>query len=131
MSNALDALIEIFTWVGLGGGILLAFIAVVLLLADGTWVSARAVVEVVDGRRVVRWFDEGGGVNEAPLSPHDDARVGDDDMADIFFRRGTPNRMRLTRSSPTVRFVSLLSAGVLALGAVSFIASIVVLFVRG
>lgn len=131
MSNALDAVIEIFTWVGLGGGALLALVAVVLLLADGTWLPVRAVVEEVDGGRVVRWFDEGGGVNEAPLSAHDDAKIGSADMADIFYRRGSAHRMRLTRSSPVVRFVSLLAAGILGLGLVAFVLSIVVLFARG
>ncbi|WP_136586673.1 hypothetical protein [Microbacterium hydrothermale] len=131
MSNALDALIEIFTWVGLGGGSLLAFVAVFLLLLDGTWLPARAVVEQVDGGRVVRWFDEHGGVNEAPLSAHDDAKVGSADMADIFYRRGSAHRMRLTRSSPVVRFLSLLAGGVLALGVVAFVVSIVLLFARG
>ncbi len=131
MSNALDAVIEIFTWVGLGGGAVLAMVAVVLLLADGTWLPARAVVEEVDGGRVVRWFDDQGGVNEAPLSAHDDAKVGSADMADIFYRRGSAHRMRLTRSSPVVRFVSLLSAGILGLGLLAFVASIVVLFARG
>lgn len=131
MSNALDALIEIFTWVGLGGGSLLALVAVVLLLADGTWMPARAVVEDVEGGRVVRWFDDDGGVNEAPLSAHDDQKIGHADMADIFYRRGTAHRMRLTRSSPGVRFVSLLAAGVLGLGAVAFVISIVLLFARG
>ena len=131
MSNALDAVIEIFTWVGLGAGVLLALLAVVLLLADGTWLPARAVVEDVDGGRVVRWFDDQGGVNEAPLSPHDEAKIGSADMADIFFRRGSAHRMRLTRSSPVVRFVSLLAAGVLGLGVLAFILSIVVLFARG
>ncbi len=131
MSNALDAVIEIFTWVGLGGGGVLAMVAVVLLLADGTWLPVRAVVEEVDGGRVVRWFDDQGGVNEAPLSAHDDAKVGSADMADIFYRRGSAHRMRLTRSSPVVRFVSLLSAGILGLGLLAFVSSIVVLFVRG
>ena len=131
MSNALDAVIEIFTWVGLGGGAVLALVAVVLLFADGTWVPVRAVVEDVDGGRVVRWFDDQGGVNEAPLSPHDDAKIGSADMADIFFRRGSVHRMRLTRSSPVVRFVSLLAAGILGLGVVAFVLSIVVLFARG
>lgn len=131
MSNALDAVIEIFTWVGLGGGLLLAFVAVFLLLADGTWLPTRAVVEHVDGGRVVRWFDADGGVNEAPLSAHDDVKIGAADMADIFYRRGRVDRMRLTRSSPLVRFVSLLAAGVLTLGAVAFVVSIVVLFARG
>ncbi|MEV7769574.1 hypothetical protein [Microbacterium sp. NPDC086615] len=131
MSNALDAVIEIFTWVGLGGGTLLALLAVVLLLADGTWLPARAVVEEVDGGRVVRWFDDHGGVNEAPLSAHDDAKIGSADMADIFYRRGSAHRMRLTRASPVVRFVSLLAAGILGLGLVAFVLSIVVLFARG
>ncbi len=131
VSNALDALIEIFTWVGLGAGLLLALAAVVLLLSDGTWLPARAVVEQVGGGRVVRWFDENGGVNEAPLSAHDDEKIGSADMADIFFRSGSENRMRLTQSSPVVRFVSLLAAGVSTLGVVAFIASIVVLFARG
>jgi hypothetical protein len=131
LSNALDALIEIFTWVGLGGGSLLAFVAVFLLLLDGTWLPARAVVEHVDGGRVVRWFDEHGGVNEASLSAHDDAKVGSADMADIFYRRGSAHRMRLTRSSPMVRFLSLLAGGVLALGVVAFVVSIVLLFARG
>lgn len=131
MSNALDALIEIFTWVGLGGGLLLAVAAVILLLADGTWLPARAVVERVDEGRVVRWFDDEGGVNEAPLMTHDDAMIGAADMADIFYRRGSVNRMRLSRSSPVVRFVSLLAAGVSTLGVVAFVVSIALLFARG
>jgi len=131
VSNALDAVIEIFTWVGLGGGLLLAFTAVFLFLADGTWMPARAVVEHVEGGRVVRWFDDDGGVNEAPLSAHDDAKVGAADMTDIFYRRGSAHRMRLTKSSPLVRFVSLLAAGVLSLGTIAFVISIVLLFARG
>ena len=131
VSNALDAVIEIFSWVGLGGGLLLAFAAVVTLLADGTWLPARAVVEEIDGQRVVRWFDERGGVNEAPLSSHDEAQIGAADMTDIFYRRGSAHRMRLTRSSPAARFLSLLAAGVLGLGVVAFVLSIVLLFARG
>lgn len=131
MSNALDALIEIFTWVGLGAGMLLALAAVFLLLADGTWLPARAVVERVGDGRVVRWFDDDGGVNEAALSPHDESKVGSADMIDIFYRRGSAHRMRLTRSSPLVRFMSLLAGGVLTLGLVAFVVSIVLLFVRG
>ena len=131
MSNVVDVVIELFTWVGLGAGILLAAIALILYVADGTWVPVRAVVEDVDDHRVVRWFDEHGGVNEAVLSPHDEARIGAADMADVFARRGSRHRMRLTPSSPLVRFVSLLAAGVLGLGALAFALSIVLLFTRG
>ncbi len=131
MSNALDAVFEIFSWVGLGVGVLLAFAAVIMLLADGTWLPARAVVERVGDHRVVRWFDEHGGVNEAPLSPHDDAKIGTADMADIFYRRGRSHRMRLTRAWPAVRFVALLAAGVGAMGLVAATISIILLFARG
>jgi hypothetical protein len=131
VSNVIDVVIELFTWVGLGAGILLAVAALILYVADGTWVPVRAVVEDVDDHRVVRWFDEHGGVNEAPLSPHDDVRIGTADMADVYARRGSRHRMRLTQSSPLVRFVGLLAIGVLSLGALAFVLSIVLLFARG
>jgi hypothetical protein len=131
VSNVVDIVIELFTWVGLGAGILLAIAALILYVADGTWVPVRAVVEDVDDHRVVRWFDEHGGVNEAPLSPHDDARIGAADMADVYARRGSRHRMRLTPSSPLVRFVGLLAIGVLSLGALAFALSVVLLFARG
>ena len=130
MSNVVDIVVELFTWVGLGAGIVLSIAALILYAADGTWVPVRAVVEEVDDHRVVRWFDESGGVNEAPLSPHDDARIGPADMADVFARRGSRHRMRLTRSSPLVRFVALLATGVLGLGALAFALSIVLLFTQ-
>ena len=50
MDHAIDAVIEIFTWVGLGAGILLAIVTVILKLADGTWLPARAIVEHSDDR---------------------------------------------------------------------------------
>ena len=131
MSNVVDVVIELFTWVGLGVGLLLAIVALISYVADGTWIPVRAVVEDLGDHRVVRWFDEHGGVNEAPLSPHDDARIGTADMADIFARRGSRHRMRLTPSSPHLRFLTLLAAGVLGLGALAFAISIVLLFTRG
>lgn len=131
MSNVLDVVIELFTWVGLGAGTLLAVVALILYVADGTWLPARAVVEDLDDHRVVRWFDDEGGVNEAPLSHHDEAKVGVADMTDIFYRRGSQHRMRLTRSSPLVRFVALAATGVLSLGLVAFAVSVVLLFARG
>ena len=51
MDAAVDAVLEIFTWVGFGAGALLAGIALVLYLFDGTWVPARAVVEATEHGR--------------------------------------------------------------------------------
>ena len=131
MHQAIDAVVEIFSWVGFGLGALLAGIALVIYLFDGTWLPVRAVVEATDDGRLVRWFDEDGGVNEAHLSHEQEHHIGDADMADIFYRRGSRNRMRLTQGSPAVRAVALLAAGMLGLGVVALVTSLVMLFARG
>lgn len=131
MVNALDALIEIFTWVGFGLGAFAAGAALIAYLVDGTWVAARAVVEHLDDRVVVRWFDGDGGVNEARLSPVELHEVGGRDMADIWVRQGSANRMRLHRRSPVVRLLATIAGVLLGLGVVSMILSLVLLFGRG
>ena len=131
MSQAIDALAEIFSWVGFGIGALLAGIALIMYLFDGTWVPVRAVVESSANGRLVRWFDEDSGVGEAHLTHEQEHHIGDADMADIFVRRGSLNRMRLTQGSPAVRAVALLAGGMLALGVVALVTSLVMLFARG
>ena len=131
MPQAIDALAEIFSWIGFGVGALLAGIALIMYLFDGTWVPVRAVVEASEHGRLVRWFDEDGGVGEAHLSHEQEHHIGDADMADIFIRRGSRNRMRLTQGSPAVRAVALLAIGMLSLGVVALVTSLVMLFARG
>lgn len=131
MHETIDALVEIFSWVGLGAGALLAATALVMRLLDGTWLPTRAVVETVADGRVVRWFDDDGGVGEALLTHEQEHAIGDKQMADIFYRRGHRNRMRLTRGSAAVRAVGLLAAGLLALGVIAMTLSVVLIFVRG
>jgi len=131
MDAAIDAMAEIFTWVGFGVGAFLAGVALVAYLFDGTWVPVRAFVETTESGRVVRWFDEDGGVNEAPLTHEQLHVVGDAGMYDIFARRGWRNRMRLTQHSPLVRAIALLAAGLIGLGIVALIVTSVLLFSRG
>ena len=130
MDHALDAVIEIFSWVGIGAGILLGLVALVVKLADGTWLPARAIVDR-DDAAIVRWFDADGGVNAAYLTPEQARELEGQDMADIFYRRGRANRMRLTQGSPAVRSIALLAAGLFGLGVVATILSWVLLFARG
>jgi hypothetical protein len=129
--QAIDALAEIFSWIGFGMGALLAGVALIMYLFDGTWVPVRAVVEASEHGRLVRWFDEDGGVGEAHLTHEQEHHIGDADMADIFIRRGSLNRMRLTQGSPAVRAVALLAVGMLGLGVVALVTSLVMLFARG
>lgn len=126
--SVLDALTELFTWIGFGVGALLAGLALLLFLLDGTWVPVRAVVEHTDRGPVVRWFDEQGEVNEAPLDHGQQHALVGRDMADVYARRGWRHRMRLTPGSPLVRGVGLFAAGFVALGVVSLAVSWVVLF---
>ena len=131
MDHAIDAVIEIFTWVGLGAGILLAIVTMILKLADGTWLPARAIVEHSDDRSLVRWFDADGGVNASHLNHEQANALAGKEMADIFYRRGRVNRMRLTHGSPAVRAVGLLAVGMLGLGVAAMILSGILLFTRG
>ena len=131
MDHAIDAVIEIFTWVGLGAGVILAIVTVILKLADGTWLPARAIVEHSDDRSLVRWFDADGGVNASELDHEQTVALAGKDMADIFYRRGAANRMRRTPGSPAVRAVGLLAAGLLGLGVAATVLSGILLFTRG
>jgi hypothetical protein len=131
MDDALDAVVEVFSWVGLGLGALLAGVALLMYVFDGTWLPARGVLEDSEHGRLVRWFDEDGTVNQAHLSHEQEHALIGKNMADIFYRRGSVGRMRLSHGSPAVRLVVLLAAGLIGLGVAALILSWVLLFARG
>lgn len=130
-NQAIDAVLEIFGWVGSGLGVILALVGLVAFLADGTWIPARAMIEESQNGRIARWFDADGGVGSAYLTPEIEHVLQGNDEADIFYRRGVSGRMRLTRGSPVVRGVFRLAAGLFAVGAISFAIAAIVLFTRG
>ncbi|MCC4908932.1 hypothetical protein [Microbacterium sp. cx-59] len=126
MGSTLEILFETFTWIGLAAGVLLALVALILTLADGTWLSASAVLEPSDHGRIARWFTHDGGVGVAVLSPHDDAHAGPGDTVELFYRRGS-NRVRLTAHWPLARLAWWLAAGFFALGVLSFLVPLVMM----
>ncbi|GAA1465346.1 hypothetical protein [Microbacterium thalassium] len=135
MDPRLDVIVEIFSWVGFGVGALLAGIALVLYVADGTWLPMRVMIEDADdadgGGRVARWFTDRGAVGVAHLTHEQEHALAGQDAADVFVRSGARHRLRLTRHSRVVRGVAYLAAGFIGLGAVSVILSIVLLVARG
>jgi hypothetical protein len=131
MDSAIDALVEIFSWVGFAVGALVAGIALIMYLFDGTWMPARGVLEDSDHGRLVRWFDEDGGVNQAVLSHDQERALEGKEMADIYYRRGSQGRMRLSQGSPAVRAVAYLAAGLIGVGVLSVVVSGILLFTRG
>ena len=62
MDTALDILLEVFSWLGLGAGVLLAAVAVILWAVDGTWLPADAIVDHEDDGTVAFGAQGGGGV---------------------------------------------------------------------
>ena len=130
MADVVGLIAEVFTWIGVLGAVGLAFLALIARMADGSWASTRAVVEHTDEGALVRWFDDQGVVNEAPLNAHDLETIGDRDMADIEYRMGWHNRMRLTPGSPGVRALVRLTLLMVGVAVVAYAAGWIALIVE-
>jgi hypothetical protein len=131
VADTVGLIAEVFTWIGVGAGLALLFAALVVRIADGTWLPARGVIEHTDHGSVVRWFDDDGGVNEAALSDHDVRRLDSRDMADIYYRHGWHNRMRLDAGSHAVRALVRLALLMLAVALAAFAAGWIALIAEG
>lgn len=128
--HAIDAILEIFTWVGLGAGAFVALIAVVARVADGSWAPAQAVIaDDVDGR-IARWFGHEGRVGSARLTHEQDKALAGRETADVFVRLGRDDRLRLTKGSPLVRLLTWLAIGLGAVGVIAAAGSLILLFVN-
>lgn len=131
MSTALDAVLEVFTWVGFAGAVAFGLLALIVWAADGTWLPADALVDHEHDGTWVRWFDGEGDANSARLHPHAADSLAGRDRAEIWYRHGWRGRMRLTARPPLLRAAVGLAWGLLALGALSLVGSWVALFTRG
>lgn len=131
MTNAIEAVVEILSWVGFGVGGALAIAALIAFLADGTWVPVRGFVEHEDDDIVVRWIDADDQVNRATLTASEWHELGGGDTVEIFARRGSPDTMRSTPRSPVVRGLALLASLVLGVGLACLIISVILLFAAG
>ncbi|MCM3697262.1 hypothetical protein [Microbacterium oleivorans] len=128
MAQALDAILEIFSWVGFGAAVVFGVAAIVVWASDGSWLPAEAYLDE-DGR-ALRWIDDAGEVNAADLAEHDRDHLGAGGTAPIWYRHGWRDRMRFTKRPPALRMLVGLAIGGGVLGIVSTIASVVVFFVR-
>lgn len=129
--DALDAVIEIFTWLGFIGALVLGVAAVVIWVADGTWLPAEGLVDHEDAGTFVRWYDADGDANGARVGDHDAGALEGVDRIGIWYRYGWRDRMRLSRRPPGLRAVAWAAAAALVLGVVALVVSWVLLFVRG
>jgi len=126
----MDAILEIFTWVGFGGVVLFGLLALVARLADGSWVGAQVVIADDPEGRIARWFGYEGRVGAARLTHEQDRALAGRETADVFVRLGRHDRLRLTKGSPLVRLLAWLTIGFLGLGVLAAAGSLVLLFAR-
>lgn len=128
--RAIDAILEIFTWVGFGGAVLFAVVALAVRVADGSWVPVQVVLLDDEGGRIARWFGHEGRVGAARLTHEQEHALNGLEAADVYVRLGRDDRMRLTHGSPLVRLLVWLALGFLVLGVLAAAGSLLLLFVR-
>lgn len=127
--NALDAVIETFTWVGFGAAALLGVVALIVWAVDGSWLPADALVDHEDGVTFVRWFDGDGDANNARATGADQHALEGKDRASIWYRHGWRDTMRLTRRTPALRAVVTGAVAMLGIGVVALVVSWIRIFV--
>lgn len=128
MGHTVDVLLETFTWVGFLGAAGVGIVWLILLLVDGTWTPAQAVIEPGETGRVAHWFTAEGGVGRAVLTDADEVHLAGADEAVIYYRPGVDDRMRLVARSPLVRLTGWFTVGFLVVGALALVLSLVIMF---
>lgn len=128
VGHTVDVLLETFTWVGFLGAVAVGVLWLILLLVDGTWVPAQAVIEPGETGRVAHWFTAEGGVGRAVLTDADEAHLAGADEAAIYYRPGSDGRMRLVARSPLVRLTGWFTVGFLTVGVLALVLSLVAMF---
>ncbi|MFT3797039.1 hypothetical protein [Microbacterium sp.] len=131
MDHAADAVLEILTWVGLGGAVLLGVVAVAMWAADGTWLPADAIIDREGDAPTARWFDADGDANSAVLNAAQAETLAGKDTASLWYRHGWRGRIRLARRAPGLRAATSMAAGLLLLAVVAQAISWVLYFARG
>ena len=129
MANALDAILEIFSWVGFLAAGVFALTGLVVWAADGSWLPTQAYLD--DDGVTARWIAADGDVNTATLTDADAGVFAGADRADVWYRHGWKGRMRTTPRPPHLRLLWGMAAGGFAVGAIASIVSLIALFARG
>ncbi len=131
MTSTLDAILDVFSWAGLGGAAAFGLALIVLWASDGTWLPTEGLVDHEADGTWVRWFDADGEANSARADDHLAAELAGRDRSPIWYRHGWQGRMRLTRRPPAARPLAVALAALIALSVVSFAVSMISYLARG
>ena len=125
--DALGLIAELFSWIGLGVGLLFLGAWGVVALARTAWVATDAVV--LDDGFTARWLTEEGELHERRLEAWELHDVDDPEQVAVLYRRYSPDRMRLASANHGGRTLGILAIVFLGVGAVALIGSVVLMLV--
>ena len=129
--DALSVLCELFTWIGLLGGLLLIPFGIAARVAGRRWIRTTGVIASGPLGPLVRWFDTAGEVHQADARTPESAglEVGSD--IPVFFSPRRPDRMRTDSPAHDGRALLLLGGILLVIGILAWIAGLLLLFAEG
>ena len=132
MNTAFDYLgnlAELFSWIGLGLGAVFLVLWLIVRSVSGRWIETDAEVVNDSGAVCLRWMSVDG-LHERQLSAADHAQLHQADRVRLFYSQHAPDRIRFDRIGHGENTLRLLTGLLLGLGAVAFVASMVLLIIE-
>ena len=125
--QTIGAISELFSWLGLGIGVICLVVWLTALAVAGDWRQTDA-VRIEGTSDHARWITDDGALHERPLTPAEQRELAGRDSFRVYYSARSPERMRLDRTSHTVRLFRLLTIIFLAVGTLAVLVGFVVLF---
>jgi hypothetical protein len=132
VSHVLDLvenLAELFTWIGLLLGVGCLIVVLILRAARSGWVETDAVVVEENGSSQLRWMTTDGELHKRELHPDEHSAITDPDELHVHYHRRAPHRVRFEVVGHGEKVLRALGLILIGIGALSFVVSLVVLFV--
>jgi hypothetical protein len=131
MLDRVGEIAELFTWLGLLTGILVLLLGLVVRLLEGSWLTAEADVEAIDGDVQVAWTAEDGEVYRRFLDRDERETAGDAPRLTMHYRRGRPLDAHLDKRTHASRVLVLLGTILTGVGVVALVVQLVVIVGQG
>lgn len=131
MLDRVGEIAEVFTWLGLLMGILVLLLGLVVRLLEGSWLTAEAGVEEIDGDLQMTWTADDGEVYRRFLDPDERDAVGAVRPVTVHYRRGRPLHAHLDKRTHASRVLVLLGAILTGVGVIALVVQFVVVVAQG
>jgi len=129
--DALSVLCELFTWIGLLGGVLLIPFGIAARVAGRRWVGTTGVIASGPMGPLVRWFDTTGEVHPAGARPPEAVGLEGGSDTHVYCSPHRPDRMRTDSPAHDGHALLLMGGILLAIGVLAWIAGLLLLFAEG